>query len=72
MNTSTRIRELRLEKLQLKQRELADKLGVQPITVSRWERGVTTPSDLHRVLLARLFGMHPNDFLDHGDDEVAA
>jgi transcriptional regulator with XRE-family HTH domain len=26
------------------QRQLAEKLGVESITVSRWERGVTTPS----------------------------
>ena len=69
MDTAARIRKLRLEELQLKQREFADKLGVQPITVSRWERGATRPSDLHRVLLARLGRCHPNDFLD---EEVAA
>ena len=28
----------------LTQRQLADQLGVESITVSRWERGVTTPS----------------------------
>jgi len=28
----------------LTQRQLAEKLGVESITVSRWERGVTTPS----------------------------
>jgi transcriptional regulator with XRE-family HTH domain len=28
----------------LTQRELAEELGLEPITVSRWERGVTYPS----------------------------
>ena len=28
----------------LTQRQLADRLGVESITVSRWERGVTSPS----------------------------
>jgi len=28
----------------LTQKQLAQALGVEPITVSRWERGVTTPS----------------------------
>ena len=28
----------------LTQRQLADQLGVESITVSRWERGVTSPS----------------------------
>lgn len=64
MDTAARIKHLRLNELHLKQREFADKLGVQAITVSRWERGATKPSDLHRVLLARLGRCHPNDFLD--------
>ena len=70
MNSAARIKKLRVEQLLLKQRELAAKLQVDPITVSRWERGVTKPSDLHRVLLARIGGGHPSDFLD--DDEEAA
>ena len=69
MNAATRIKQLRVEKLTWKQRELAAQLRVDPITVSRWERGVTKPSDLHRVLLARIAGGHPNDFLD--DEEAA-
>ena len=28
----------------LTQKQLAEALGVEPITVSRWERGVTSPS----------------------------
>lgn len=65
MNAAARIRQIRFEpEKPLKQRELAAKLGVDPITVSRWERGVTRPSDIHRVLLARLGGGHPNDYLD--------
>lgn len=48
----------------LKQRELAAKIGVDPITVSRWERDATTPSDLHRVLLARALGGQPTDYLE--------
>lgn len=59
-----------MERLNLTQREFAARLSLDPITVSRWERGVTRPSDLHRVLLARLAGGHPNDFLDH--EKVAA
>ncbi len=35
----------------LTQKQLAEALGVESITVSRWERGVTTPSlpRLHRI-----------------------
>jgi DNA-binding transcriptional regulator YiaG len=70
MNTARRIKKLRVEKLELTQREFASRLNLDPITISRWERGVTKPSDLHRVLLARQAGGHPNDFLD--DEEAAA
>jgi transcriptional regulator with XRE-family HTH domain len=35
------------------QRELADRLGVETITVSRWERGVTEPSVSMLVRIAR-------------------
>lgn len=54
----------------LKQRELASKIGVDPITVSRWERGITIPSDVHRVLLTRALGGHPSDY--QPVEEVAA
>lgn len=70
MSTAARIRQLRVEKAVLTQRQLAQKIDVEPMTVSRWERGETTPSDLNRVLLARVFGIHPNDLL--ADDEAAA
>lgn len=67
MNTAARIKQIRVEKLHLTQRELADKIQVDPITVSRWERGEVTPTDLNRVLLARLGGVHPNWFLNEED-----
>lgn len=63
-----RIKELRLGRL-LTQRQLADKLGVEAITVSRWERDETPPSDLNRVRLGQFFGVHPNEFVR---GEVAA
>lgn len=52
------------------QKDLAAKLGVDSITVSRWERGATTPGDIHRVLLSRILGGHPTDYLD--GEEAAA
>jgi putative transcriptional regulator len=71
MNTvslsAKRIKEARLE-LQLTQKQFAAKLGVDPITISRWERGATSPSDLFRVRLARLTGKHP----DYYREEQAA
>jgi tetratricopeptide (TPR) repeat protein/DNA-binding XRE family transcriptional regulator len=38
------------------QQELADQLGTTPVNVSRWERGLTTPSPYFRHKLCDLFG----------------
>jgi DNA-binding transcriptional regulator YiaG len=40
--------------LGMRQTDLARALGVNPWTISRWERGVTTPSELARRALRRL------------------
>lgn len=71
MNVSARIRKLRLEEFVLTQREFAARLGVDPLTVSRWERGVTRPTAIHRVKLAQLAGVHPSDFLVEERTEAA-
>jgi transcriptional regulator with XRE-family HTH domain len=63
-----KIRDLRLEtkigplEKPMTQRQLAEKVGVDPITVSRWERDEVPPSEVNRVMLARLFGKHPDEF----------
>lgn len=62
MNTAARIKSFRLQH-DLTQKQLAQKIDVDPITVSRWERGETHPSDLYRVRIARALGVHPNDLL---------
>ncbi len=41
-------------KLGLTQEQLALRLGVQSLTVSRWERGVSQPSPMAQAQLARL------------------
>ena len=61
MAAAQRILELRLEK-ELTQRELAWLLDVNPITVSRWERGEAHPSALVRVRLARFFEVASSEF----------
>jgi transcriptional regulator with XRE-family HTH domain len=69
MNAAELIKERRLERL-LTQRQVADAIGVDPYTVSRWERGQAPPNDLNRVRLARFFGGHPNDYVTY-DEAVA-
>jgi len=41
----------------LSQLQLADLLGTTPLTVSRWERGLTTPGPYYRRKLVAVFGM---------------
>lgn len=52
---------------------LAIALGVSRQAVKAWETGKYTPSDTHRIKLARFFNMEPNGLFDlRLDDEVAA
>src|SRR5829696_9079936 len=67
----SRIREARASK-GWKQRELASEVEVEPITVSRWERGATTPDlDVLR-LVADATGKPLSYFVAGGDDAAAA
>jgi transcriptional regulator with XRE-family HTH domain len=56
-----RIREVRGEKSQV---AFAEKVGVDPITVSRWERGEVKPSAKAIFILCRDFGMSIEEFED--------
>lgn len=51
-----RLKELRTE-AGLKQEELGEKIGVQRMTIYRWENGSNPPSDENLLLLAQLFNM---------------
>ena len=51
--TGQEIKELR-KKSKLSQQELADKIGVNRVTVARWEADVKKPSNLARRQLQRL------------------
>lgn len=51
-----RIQRIRKEK-GLSQRDVADRVGVDPMSVSRWERDETTPRDGTRDALAGLLGI---------------
>ena len=62
-----RIREARASK-GWKQRELASEVEVEPITVSRWERGATTP-DLDVLRLVADATGKPLSYFVAGEDE---
>jgi transcriptional regulator with XRE-family HTH domain len=65
-----RIREARADK-GWKQRELASEVEVEPITVSRWERGATTP-DLDVLRLVAEATGKPLSYFVSDDAEPAA
>ena len=65
-----RIREARASK-GWKQRELASEVEVEPITVSRWERGATTP-DLDVLRLVAEATEKPLSYFVAGGDDAAA
>lgn len=54
MGLAENIKRVRKEQLGLTQRELADELGLEAMTISRWERGDVTPRPQHLRELARL------------------
>ena len=64
-----RIREARASK-GWKQRELASEVEVEPITVSRWERGATTP-DLDVLRLVADATEKPLSYFVGGADDAA-
>jgi transcriptional regulator with XRE-family HTH domain len=65
-----RIREARASK-GWKQRELASEVEVEPITVSRWERGATTP-DLDVLRLVAEATEKPLSYFVANEDERTA
>lgn len=46
----------------LTQRQLANAIGVDAISVSRWERGASRPGDVHLMRLCDHFGLALADF----------
>jgi transcriptional regulator with XRE-family HTH domain len=64
-----RILEIRKQKLGLTQREFANVLDVDPMRVSKWERGVATPRLKTLRQIAKLGDVPVSSFFA---DEVAA
>ncbi len=58
---SENLKRFRLAK-KMTQEQVADKLNVNPQTVSRWECGTTLPDVLTLPLLAKLYGVTVDDF----------
>lgn len=72
MALADRILEARKQRLSLTQSELAKKLGVESVTVSRWERGVVEPRPSVIRELSRLSGLPIAWFFNANGDEEAA
>jgi DNA-binding XRE family transcriptional regulator len=53
---------------ELSQKELARKLDVHKITISRWETGLNVPSIMDVISLASVLGKRVEDFIDEEDD----
>lgn len=43
------------------QQAIADQLGVSAVSVSKWERGESMPTDALKVAIAQLFGRSVQD-----------
>ena len=54
VNFAKRLREFRTE-ADMKQEQLAEKIGVRRMTIHRWEKNDNPPSDENLLLLAQLF-----------------
>lgn len=65
-------RNIRLARGEERQRDLAARLGVDPMRVSDWERGVHVPSTQNLVALATATGRSLAWFYTDHDAELAA
>ncbi len=63
MELGKKIRQLRF-KAQLTQEQLAERLGIGPQSVSKWETGVAMPDITTLPLLAEIFGVSIDDLFD--------
>ena len=61
--TGKYVREQRI-RIGLTQKELAERLNVEPQTVSKWERGMGVPDTSLLVPLAKIFGVTVEDILE--------
>lgn len=71
MSLAEHVVHLRTKMLLLSQWELAKKLGVNPVQVSRWERGKAEPSFTHLRAMAALAEVEPAWFFTEISEEEA-
>lgn len=72
MVLADKIAEAREKRLALTQKELGAQLGVDAMTVSRWERGVVEPRPRHLRRLSAMTGLPVSWFFDEESDPVEA
>lgn len=56
------IRELRVHRVSITQAQLARAMGVEQMTVSRWERGLSQPSRTNLATLGEIFRVSQDEF----------
>ena len=56
------------KKLGFTQEEVAEKIGVSPQAISKWEAGAASPDISHLVPLANIFGVTLDELFDRGKD----
>ena len=61
-----------MDRLDLSQQAIADKIGVSRVTVTKWENGQTEPRGENAVKLAELFGVTPAQLLGYDPTELPA
>lgn len=73
---AARIATAREKHLSFTQKELGERMGVDAMTVSRWERGIVEPRPRHLRKLSEMTGLPVSWFFDEEpdpvEDEVAA
>src|SRR6266699_787496 len=60
MERARLLKEARLKK-RLPRERVAERLGVDPTTVTRWENGASTPQPINLLNLCELYGVTPRE-----------
>ena len=69
MSIGDLIKSIRLS-LKWRQEDLAEKIGVDPATIRKYENGALTPKGSTRIKIAQAFSVEPGMLLNNWDDEI--